>query len=200
MEKSMKPSNFLNDIFTKGAILGVVMLASNIIETSMMYYGATLSWVFATSIEILVVMALYCWLIFRFTKRHAELVVRERSEMPYFTYFNGLNYAIDISMLAGVVVGLGSYMFRHYVIGFENYIAGYVKLVQDIVSQSEVPASMIGTYEQMFKSIESQSEPSLISSIFSSVTNYLIAGTLVGLVVAAKTKREPKIFDEKNEQ
>ena len=200
MEKSMKPSIFLNDIFTKGAILGVVMLASNIIETSMMYYGATLSWVFATSIEILVVMALYCWLIFRFTKRHAELVVRERSEMPYFTYFNGLNYAIDISMLAGVVVGLGSYMFRHYVIGFENYIAGYVKLVQDIVSQSEVPASMIGTYEQMFKSIESQSEPSLISSIFSSVTNYLIAGTLVGLVVAAKTKREPKIFDEKNEQ
>ena len=200
MEKSMKPSNFLNDIFTKGAILGVVMLASNVIETSMMYYGATLSWVLATSIEILVVMALYCWLIFRFTKRHAELVVRERSEMPYFTYFNGLNYAIDISMLAGVVVGLGSYMFRHYVIGFENYIAGYVKLVQDIVSQSEVPASMIGTYEQMFKSIESQSEPSLISSIFSSVTNYLIAGTLVGLVVAAKTKREPKIFDEKNEQ
>ena len=194
----MKQSVFLNDMFTKGAILGAVMLASNILETSMMYYGASLKWVLISLVEILAVMVIYCWLLFRFTKKHADLVLRERSEMSHFTYFNALNYVVDISMLAGVIAGLGSYLFRHYIIGFENYIAAYVKLVQDIVSQSEVPASMIGTYEQMFKSIESQSEPSILSAIFSSVSNYLIAGTLVGLIVAAKTKRDPK--NENNDE
>ena len=194
----MKQSIFLNDMFTKGAILGAVMLASNILETSMMYYGASLKWVLISLVEILAVMVIYCWLLFRFTKKHADLVLRERSEMSHFTYFNALNYVVDISMLAGVIAGLGSYLFRHYIIGFENYIETYVKLVQDIVSQSEVPASMIGTYEQMFKSIESQSEPSILSAIFSSVSNYLIAGTLVGLIVAAKTKRDPK--NENNDE
>lgn len=194
----MKQSIFLNDMFTKGAILGAVMLASNILETSMMYYGASLKWVLISLVEILAVMVIYCWLLFRFTKKHADLVLRERSEMSHFTYFNALNYVVDISMLAGVIAGLGSYLFRHYIIGFENYIETYVKLVQDIVSQSEVPASMIGAYEQMFKSIESQSEPSILSAIFSSVSNYLIAGTLVGLIVAAKTKRDPK--NENNDE
>ena len=196
----MKPSNFLNDMFTKGAILGVVMLASNILETSMMYYGASLKWVLLTSVEIVIASIFYCWLVLRFTKGYAKLVMSEQSEVPYFTYFNGLNYVVDISMLAGVVVGLGSYMFRHYIIGFENYIAGYVKLVQDIISQGDITSSMVGTYEQMFKTIESQSEPSLLSAIFSSVTNYLLVGSVVGLFVAAKTKQTPKMFDENDEQ
>ena len=196
----MKSSIFLNDMFTKGAILGVVMLASNILETSMIYYGATLSWLVITSIEVLAAVALYCWLVLHFTKNYANLMMSERKEMPYFSYGSGLNYAIDISMLAGVIVGFGGYMFRHYVIGFENYTTVYIKLMQDIVSQSEVPASMIGTYDQMFKAMEVQSEPSFIASIFSSVTNYLLAGTFVGLIVASKTKRAPKIFDKQDEQ
>ena len=91
-------------------------------------------------------------------------------------------------------------MFRHYVVGFENYIAANVKLIQDVISQTEVPSSMVGTYEQMFKTIESQSEPSLISSILSGVWTYLVAGTFVGLIVAAITKREPQIFDQQDEQ
>ena len=43
-------------------------------------------------------------------------------------------------MLAGVIVALGSYMFRHYVVGYENYIAATVKLLQDYLSQTEVPS------------------------------------------------------------
>ena len=35
----MKPSVFLNDMLTKGAILGGVMLLSNIAENSILYYG-----------------------------------------------------------------------------------------------------------------------------------------------------------------
>ena len=196
----MKPSIFLNNLLTKGAILGGVMLLSNIIENSMLYYGNSPKWIAVLGIEYLVVMVVYCYLLYRFTRGYAELVVAERKQMPFFTYGNGFSYAVSVSMLAGVIVALGGYMFRHYIIGYENYISAYVKLLQDWFSQSEVPASMVGTYEQMFKTIQSQDEPSLIASIFSGIWTYLMAGTFVGLIVAAFTKREPKIFDKQDEQ
>jgi hypothetical protein len=199
-DEVMKPSIFLNDMLTKGAILGGVMLVSSIAETSMLYYGNSPKWIIVMSVECIVAMALYCYLVYRFTKGYATLVLSERKQMPFFTYGNGLSYATSISMLAGIIVALGGYMFRHYIVGYENYIANYVKLLQDWFSQSEVPASMVGTYEQMFKTIQLQEEPSLISSIFSGVWSYLVAGTIVGLIVAAFTKHEPKIFENQDEQ
>ena len=196
----MKPSIFLNDMLTKGAILGGVMLLSNIAENAMLYYGNSTKWIMVLGVEYLISLVVYCYLLYRFTKGYATLVLSERKQMPFFTYGNGLSYATSVSMLAGVIVALGGYMFRHYVIGYENYIANYVKLLQDWLSKAEVPASMVGTYDQMFKTIQSQEEPSLIASIFSGVWTYLMAGTFVGLIVAAFTKHEPKIFDNQENQ
>lgn len=196
----MKPSIFLNDMLVKGAILGGVMLLSNIAETSMLYYGNSVQWITVLSIECLVAMAVYCYLIYRFTKNYANLVLSERKQLPFFSYSNGLSYATSISMLAGVIVALGSYMFRHYIVGYENYITATIKLVQDAISQTEIPASMVGTYEQMFKAMQAQEEPSLISAILSGVWSYLIAGTFVGLIVSAFTKQTPNIFNEQDEQ
>ena len=195
----MKPSIFLNDMLTKGAILGGVMLLSNIAENSMLYYGG-MKWMVVLGVEYVVALALYCYLLYRFTKGYSNLVIVERKEMPFFTYGNGFSYAVSVSMLAGVIVALGGYMFRHYIIGYENYISSYVKLLQDWFSQTEVPTSMVETYDQMFKTIQSQAEPSLITSILSGIWTYLMAGTIVGLVVAAFTKHEPKIFDNKENQ
>ena len=195
----MKPSIFLNDMLTKGAILGGVMLLSNIAENSMLYYGG-MKWMVVLGIEYLISLAVYCYLLYRFTKGYANLVLSERKDLPFFSYGNGFSYAVSVSMLAGVIVALGGYMFRHYIIGYENYINAYVKLLQDWFSQTEVPASMVGTYEQLFQTIKSQAEPSLIASIFSGIWTYLMAGTFVGLIVAAFTKREPKIFDNQENQ
>ena len=196
----MKPSIFLNDMLTKGAILGGVMMVSNILETSMVYYGGDTKWLTIMTVETFVAMAIYIWLVVRFTKSYAKLVLAERENMPFFSYGNGFSYVVSISMLAGVIAALGGYMFRHYVVGFENYISANVKMIQDVISHTEVSASMVGTYEQMFKTLESQSEPSIISAIFSGVWTYLISGSIVGLIVAAITKREPKIFDKQNEE
>ena len=196
----MKSSIFLNDMLTKGAILGGVMLVSNIAETAIVSYGSNPSLIYAMAVEVIAVIALYIWLLVRFTSNYANLVIAERKEMAYFTYGNGLSYVVSVSMLASVIVAVGGYMFRHYVVGFENYIANSVKLVEASLSQSEVPAASIGSYEQMFKAIQSQDEPSFISSIISNLWNYLLGGTFVGLFIAAKTRRAPKIFDNKDEQ
>lgn len=192
----MKMSIFLNDMLTKGAILGGLMLASNIAETAMFYYGASFEWITIISLEMMVVFALYVFLMFRFTRNYASMVIAERKSMPYFSYSSGLSYVVSVSMLAAVIVALGGYMFRHYAIGYENYIASYVKSMQSVLSQTEVPASMVSTYDQMFKAIESQNEPSLISTIFSTLWSYLFMGTVVGLIVAAFTRKEPKLFDK----
>ena len=196
----MKPSIFLNDMLTKGAMLGGVMLLSNIGENAMLYYGNSPKWLMTLGVEYMISLAIYCYLLYRFTRGYANLVLSERKQMPFFTYGKGFSYATSISMLAGVIVALGGYMFRHYVVGYENYVSATVKVLQDYLSQTEIPASMVGTYDQMFKTLQAQEEPSLISSIFSGVWTYLVAGTFVGLIVAAFTKREPKIFDNQENQ
>jgi hypothetical protein len=196
----MKTSVLWNDILTKGAILGGVMLASNIAEASMLVYGGTLGWIGVMSIECFASMALFCYLIYRFTSNYANLVISERKDMPYFTYGNGYSYAVMVSMLAGVITALGSHLFLNYVIGFDNYVAATINLAQNALSQAEIPSAMAGQYEQMLSALQQQEAPSLTSKLFGSIWTYLLAGSLVGLVVAAFTKREPKMFDNENEQ
>ncbi|MBQ5690807.1 MAG: DUF4199 domain-containing protein [Alistipes sp.] len=196
----MKTSVLWNDILTKGAILGGVMLASNIAETSMLIYGGTIGWMGAMSIECLAVMALYCYLIYRFTSNYANLVVSERKEMPYFTYGNGYSYAVMISILAGVITALGSHIFLNYVVGYDNYVTATINIAQSAISQAELPSAMVGQYEQMLSAIQQQEAPSIMNKLFGSIWTYLLAGSFVGLIVAAFTKREPQMFDNQNEQ
>lgn len=196
----MKISALWNDILTKGAILGVVMLASNIAEASMVVYGKTIGWVAVMSIECLVVMALYCYLIYRFTSNYAKLVISERKDMPYFTYGNGYSYAVMISILAGVITALGNYIFINYVVGYDNYVGATINIAQEAISQAEIPSAMAGQYEQMLAAIQQQQAPSMMSKLFGSIWTYLLSGSLVGLIVAAFIKREPQIFDNQNEQ
>lgn len=196
----MKTSVLWNDILTKGAILGGVMLASNIAETSMLIYGGTIGWMGAMSIECLAVMALYCYLIYRFTSNYANLVISERKEMPYFTYGNGYSYAVMISILAGVITALGSHIFLNYVVGYDNYVTATINIAQSAISQAELPSAMVGQYEQMLSAIQQQEAPSMMSKLFGSIWTYLLAGSFVGLIVAAFTKREPQMFDNQNEQ
>lgn len=196
----MKTSVLWNDILTKGAILGGVMLASNIAETSMLIYGGTIGWMGAMSIECLAVMALYCYLIYRFTSNYANLVISERKDMPYFTYGNGYSYAVMISILAGVITALGSHIFLNYVVGYDNYVTATINIAQSAISQAELPSAMVGQYEQMLSAIQQQEAPSMMNKLFGSIWTYLLAGSFVGLIVAAFTKREPQMFDNQNEQ
>lgn len=184
-------------MLTKGAIIGALVLAANVAEISMVYYGGV-QYVLLAGLVAITLFGLYCHLVYRFTKNYANLVLSARKEVPYFTYGNGLAYVVSISMLSGVIVGLGEYVLLHNIIGYENYIDFYVKLLQDALTQAQLPASMAGTYDELFKAIQSQEEPSLFATILSGVWTYLVVGTIVGLVVAAFTRRSPQIFD-KNE-
>ncbi len=196
----MKKSIFLNDILTKGAILGGVMLLSNIAENAMFYYGGTLSWLGAYGIEWLISVSLYCYLLYRFTHNYADLVLEHRKDLPYFTYGNGLSYTVLVSMLAGVVVSIGGYIFQHYVIGYENFINHYVEFLHTTVAASGLQTPEIQTaVSEVANLLQNTPEPSIINALISGVWSYLLAGTFVGLIVAAITKRSADIFDNNEE-
>lgn len=194
----MKSTLFRNDILTKGAILGGVMLVSKIAEGAMLCYGCDIKWMLLASLEMMISVALYIALVYIFTRNYSKLVLAERPEMPYFTYFHGLSYVVTISLLAGVIASLGGHIFMHSIVGFENYVSAYVTIVQDAFSQAGQPVTP--EVNRILSDLQSAPAPTIIDSLLGGTWNYLLGGTLVGLIVAIFTRRKPEIFDKQNEQ
>lgn len=192
----MENVNFGNEVLSKGAILGVLMLASNLVEQSAMIYGGTIGWMSFVGVESIAVTVVYIWLLYRFAKNYSLAVYESRRDPKYFSYGEGLGYVVSVAVLAGVIVAAGGYLFRHFAIGYDNYIAGYMQMMQNVLASSQIPASMESVYEQLFSQLESQSEPSLIKTVFSGAWSYLFSGLLLGLIIAAVIKRAPKLFGD----
>ncbi|MBE6210909.1 MAG: DUF4199 domain-containing protein [Rikenellaceae bacterium] len=185
---------FWNDVASKGAILGVLMLASNIFEQAMFLNG-TMGRLSFVGIEAIVVFVIYVFLLFYFAKRHSLQYSKEEG----FSYGKAFGYVLTLSLFTSVIVGLGSYIFTHFIIGYKEYVDGVLNLYTNIFSTIEVPAQMANTYEQLIDQIGSQPEPSLFAIIFASIRNYLLLGGFVGLIIAAVVKREPNIFGDELE-
>ena len=203
----MKLSIFTNDVLTKGAILGGVMLASLIAENLMLIYGCSLNWMIAFMFEWLVAAGLFCYLLYRFTSNYSRLVMAERENgpyLPYFSYGEGWLYVVKISILAGIVVSVGGYVFQYLVIGDDTYIEATANLVRNItadITQGQVSAAtqeMYASLEQNLAEIKAMPKPSFFSVLLSGITSYLFIGSIIGLIVAAITKREPRLFDTEN--
>lgn len=189
MEKS-----FWNDVASKGAILGVLMLASHIFEQIMVLNG-TLARVSIVGVEVLVIFVLYVYLLYRFAKSHSLRYIPEEG----FPYGKAFGYVVAVSLFASVIVGLGSYLSTHFIIGYNDYIDGVINMYTNILSESPMPAQMTGIYEQTIDKIREQPEPSIFATISSAIWNYLLLGGFAGLIIAAVVKREPNIFGNENE-
>lgn len=187
--------NLLSDAASKGAILGVLMLASHILEQTLMLQGS-LSTLMIAVIEMLAVAVLFVYLVWRFAKRAS---MEFGDEEVGYSYGQGLLYVITLSVLAGIVVGLGSYVYMHFIIGYENYIEKVSAMYSSLLSTAAIPASVASVYEQMLEQIQSQPEPSIFGTLWSSLWSYLFWGLIVGLFVAAAVKRDPKLSDENDE-
>ena len=196
----MRQNIFLNSVLNRGAILGFVMLCSHIFEQCAVVYGGTMTWFSIMGFEMVASYIVYVWLIYKFAKSYSAAVLEQRSELKIFSYGAGLSYVTSVSMLAGVIVGLGRYIIHNIVIGHDNYIKAMITSMQSILKANPQTASMMGSYGEVFNQMAAQPEPSVFATIISSVWSYLLAGTIVGLIVAAIVKREPELFDEQNSE
>lgn len=182
---------YWNDAASKGAILGGLMLASHIVEQSSILSGSITAVTFI-GLEMLVVAAIYIYLLYRFAKKAS---VKFADSTLGFSYSQALMYIVCITLFAGVIVGLGGYVYTHYIIGYENYtdrmIAGVQQMLQEMGGSPSIPRM----YNDMLQTLAEQSEPSILSTIASSIFSYGLWGLFIGLFIAAGVKREPQIFD-----
>ena len=187
------------DILNKGAILGVLMTVSAIFEQCTIIYGGTISWMSAMGFEYVVSIVVYVWLIYRFAKHFSLQVMDMQKDIKTFSYAQGFLYVIMLSILTGVVVGLGTYIFRHFVVGYTEYVEATIRAMQNVLKESQLPSSVTSSYKQLFSQMASQVEPTIFSVLLSSCWNYMFTGTLLGLVIAGIVKREPQLFNSDND-
>ena len=190
---------FWKDILNKGAILGVLMSVSAIFEQCTIIYGGTISWMSAMGFEYVVSIVVYVWLIYRFAKHFSLQVMDMQKDIKNFSYAQGFLYVIMLSILTGVVVGLGTYIFRHFVVGYTEYVEATIRAMQNVLKESQLPSSVTSSYKQLFAQMASQVEPTIFSVLLSSCWNYMFTGTLLGLVIAGIVKREPQLFNSDND-
>ena len=193
----MKQNLFLNSVLNKGAVLGLVMLCSHIFEQCAVVYGGNMVWFSVMGAEMLAVAVLYVWMLYRFAKSFSVAVMEEQGEVKMFNYSRGFSYVASVSSLAGVIVGLGRYVMHSVVIGHDNYLKAMVSSVQTALSASSESSTLMSTYEPMLKQMMTQPEPGIFATIISTVWGYMVWGIIIGLIIAAVVKREPVLFDNK---
>lgn len=195
----MKLNQFWKDLLTNGAILGAVMTVSHCFEQSALIYGGTISWITVLGIESIAAFVLYIYLAYRFTKSYAANVMEQQQGVKLFTYGSGLSYVISLSILTGVMVGVGGHIFHNNIVGHSEYVTKYAEVLVQFMKASPESANLVDM-NQMINVILQQPEPTIWATIASSIWNYMVLGLIVGLGIAAFTKHTPELFDKQQEE
>ena len=195
----MSKSMYWNDILTKGAILGCAMLVSHIFEQAAIVYGKSISWITVMGFETIIAAVIFVWLLYRFTKQFSLSVMASQGDVKVFTYGNGLGYAVMVSLLAGVIVGVGAYIFHNLIVGHQAFVQGMIETLKSVVDTSELPSTALKTYNQSIAQTAAQPAPTILSTLISSMWRYMFWGTISALFIAAKTKHESNLFNDSSD-
>ena len=191
----MNNKDFWQDVLRSGALLGVVMSLSLIVEQYIMVcsplslaMGSFIYFVEWCSVAVIFVVALY-----RLTRRRAK----DSDPQVGYGYAQALSYILLISALTGVVVGVVHMLFIS-VIGYDGYVEGMLHRIDEM--RSMMLASGGGSYnalfEQMVSGLRSAEQPTIIDYVILSANNYILCGGVVGLIIAGFVRREPTIRRE----
>ena len=179
---------FWNEALRYGAILGVMMGVSHIIESYIFCsteFGFNVSYALYV-IEFIAVVVLFVMLLYKFAKRHAA----HYSETEGFAYSRALSFMLIVVMLAGVIVGV---MHQLYIaaIGYDVYVEAYIQRMAEMSQVLDSPENA-ETFGKFAETVREQPAPSMFESVFASMNNYLILGGLLSLILAFKVKRLPR--------
>lgn len=192
----MNNKNFWQDVLRSGALLGVVMSLSLVVEQYIMVcsplslaMGSFLYFVEWCSVAVIFVVALY-----RLTRRRAK----ESDPQSGYGYAQALSYMLLVSLLTGIVVGVAHMLFIA-VIGYDSYVEGMLHRIDEMRSMmlmSGGGSSYNALFEQMVSGLRSAEQPTIIDYVISSANNYILCGGFVGLIIAGFVRREPTIRRE----
>ena len=187
-------NNFWNDALRSGAILGLLMGASRIFESYMLFISDMKGVNTLLVIEWLVAAVAFVYLLYRFAKqRSMRFSAREG-----YSYGQALSYLLMVSILAGVIVGVAEFFFNQ-IVGYDAIVAGYISLIDEygeMVASAGVPASSMQVLEQLKTTMRNAVEPTILNSVFSALNLYFMTGGILALLISAFVKRDANPFAE----
>ena len=178
--------SFWQGVLRDGAVLGLVMAASHLFESFMLYGNMALGKVsLIITIEMLAAAIFFVWYLYRSAKCRSMEMAPEQG----FPYSVALSYIFILSILAGVLVGFSQIIYVGAIGGYGVYIEGIISRYEDMASLMPVDDSM---FDQLIDQLSASEKPTVIQTIISSVNNYIICGCIIGLIVAGVVRREPQ--------
>lgn len=185
-------NKFWQDALKYGALLGLIMGLSRIFETYDLFLSDREGVGGLFVVEWLASVVIFIWLLHRFTKRRALLAPDDEG----FSYGSGLGYALAVSMLAGVVVGVMYHIFIS-IVGYDAYVEGYISLINEyyaLIADSgvQLPSDYMEMFEDIKDVLRRSEAPSMFDNLLASLQTYMFTGLVVGLIIAAIVRRKPQ--------
>lgn len=188
----MNNKTFFSDAMMAGAIVGVVMALSRIFECYELFYSTSelLSVVTPYAIEWVLMVGIFVWLLFFFTRRRAKAADAEVG----FSYGQALSFVLVVSMLAGIIVGLADTIFIN-AMGYDVYVDGMVSRIaemRNLYIEAGLTQADVKSFDEMAAAARMTEQPSIFMNIFVDLYNYILFGGLPGLIIAAIVRRQPE--------
>lgn len=188
----MENSLFWKQALRGGAIVGVLLAVSFMLETRMMLRGSFGLY----ALEWFVAVGLHYYLLHRFTRSYSAPFPAEEG----FRFGRGYGFVLSMSVVGGIIVGLVQYLYLHLFIGYEHYTGQITDALTRMLARSGgVPASMESMLAQTMKQIENAPEPSFLSTVWAGTFSSLLFGLVFGLIIAGVLSRAPRPFDQQPE-
>ena len=192
----MKNNIFWNDVLRGGAILGIIMCLSTIFENYVMYYSSMPMMTAAITylVEWIVVVGIYIWLIYHYTKNYAN----KFDVRTGFDFGLGFGFVVTLTLLVAIMVGMTNTIF-YSIMGFDGFVDGYLSRLDELslyLQTHGVPMESIqDDMTKLRDNVATLEQPSMLSSILGTISNYVFIGVFIGVIVAFVVRRRPIFID-----
>lgn len=187
----MEKPNFWAETLRHGALLGVLLALSSLLEYKMQLSGSVTTYTFFVFEWVAVIVAHY-YLLHRFTRARAGLYSAEEG----FSFSTGYSYLLALSAVAGFFVGLAQVVYLHLFLGYTNYVERLCDSILSVLTQGgNVPASMETLIYQTIEQLRVAPEPSLLATMWGGLFTCLLFGGFFGLIIAGVLTRAPRPFE-----
>ena len=188
----MNNKTFFSDAMMAGAVVGVVMALSRIFERYELFFSTSelLSVVTPYAIEWVLMVGIFVWLLFFFTRRRAKAADAEVG----FSYGQALSFVLVVSMLTSIIVGLADTIFIN-AMGYDVYVDGMVSRIaemRNLYIEAGLTQADVKSFDEMAAAARMTEQPSIFMNIFVDLYNYILFGGLPGLIIAAIVRRQPE--------
>lgn len=181
---------FLEEALRSGAILGLVLTLSMIVERELLLSGS-LELLIVLAAEWLAMAVVHYWLLFRYTKRFRSGLFPEDG----FSYLLGYGFVLTMSAVAGVIVGAVKVVYLYLVMGYDHYMDRVVGMMrawaQRCLVESPELAPEVAELEKSLPRMYELPQPQWFESMWSSMVVTLLFGVVAGAVIAIHFHKRP---------